>query len=215
MDADPFDTLTTWLTAQLSRRRSMGLLGVLGLGGLISDEVAADKKPKKTRKKTTLCRDGQTITTSSKNKRKTLLKHGATAGACVPPGPPPCTPTTCAAQDRVCGPLDDGCGRTLACGSCGTGETPNCRDTGVCAACSSVCPPACNLCANRNDGRTTCGRSLDLLPSCTACVTDADCPATRPTCVSSSTDRRSNTTRELAPLCGLTSPGVCTRIMPC
>jgi hypothetical protein len=45
--------------------------------------------------------------------------------------PPPCTPTTCAAAGAVCGSLADGCGGTLACGSCasplvcGGAGTPN------------------------------------------------------------------------------------------
>jgi glycine cleavage system regulatory protein len=48
-----------------------------------------------------------------------------------------CTPTTCAAQDKNCGSLADGCGGTLSCGSCvspqtcGGAGTPN-----VCGASS-------------------------------------------------------------------------------
>jgi hypothetical protein len=33
-----------------------------------------------------------------------------------------CTPTTCAAQGKSCGSIPDGCGSTLACGSCGSSE---------------------------------------------------------------------------------------------
>src|SRR2546430_2486791 len=35
----------------------------------------------------------------------------------------PCTPTTCAAHGKNCGTITDGCGGTIACGSCSGGET--------------------------------------------------------------------------------------------
>jgi len=41
----------------------------------------------------------------------------------------PCTPTTCAALGKNCNSWDDGCGGTLNCGTCSTGQTCN---TGVC-----------------------------------------------------------------------------------
>lgn len=52
MDAAQFDTLTTRLTTHLTRRRSLGLLGILGVaaaGG--TEDVGAKKKKKKKKKK--------------------------------------------------------------------------------------------------------------------------------------------------------------------
>ena len=53
MDADRFDSLTRSLTAQLTRRRGLGLLGALGLGASVSawDADARKKKGKKKKKK--------------------------------------------------------------------------------------------------------------------------------------------------------------------
>jgi hypothetical protein len=34
-----------------------------------------------------------------------------------------CVPTTCGAAGATCGSLSDGCGNTLSCGTCGTGQT--------------------------------------------------------------------------------------------
>jgi hypothetical protein len=46
-----------------------------------------------------------------------------------------CTPTTCAAHDATCGTIPDGCGGTLACGTCGAGTT--CGGGGVPNQCGS------------------------------------------------------------------------------
>jgi hypothetical protein len=35
----------------------------------------------------------------------------------------PCVPLTCASQNRSCGNMEDGCGHTLTCGSCHSGES--------------------------------------------------------------------------------------------
>ncbi len=43
-----------------------------------------------------------------------------------------CTPTTCAAQGKNCGSINDGCGTTLNCGTCGSGQT--CSAANVCQA---------------------------------------------------------------------------------
>ena len=39
-------------------------------------------------------------------------------GHCGRPGPPMCTPLTCAQQNLQCGPASDGCGNLLECGTC-------------------------------------------------------------------------------------------------
>lgn len=75
-----------------------------------------------------------------------LLFLGPT-GCDKKPGPEPepdaCVPTTCAAEGRVCGSLDDGCGVTLACGTC-TGANEHCDETGgVCACDHDACGDAC------------------------------------------------------------------------
>lgn len=179
MEADRFDTLTARLAAPFSRRTSVGLLSVLGIGGLaVADQAHAKKKKKKP-----FCLDGQTITTSSKKKRKKLLKQGATAGAC-----PTCTPQC---QGKTCGV--DGCGGS--CGTCGAvpcvnglcscvGQ-PNATDCGndrqcsggacalrpTCDAAGSGCTTGANCCSNACEFDNQCSRSNGGQP----CVTDAGC----------------------------------------
>lgn len=50
MDAAQFDTLTTRLTTHLTRRRSLGLLGMLGVVAAASTEGIDAKKKKKKKK---------------------------------------------------------------------------------------------------------------------------------------------------------------------
>lgn len=57
-----------------------------------------------------------------------------------------CTPTTCAAQGKNCGSISDGCGGTLACGSCISPQT--CGASGVpnvCGTASAAIPTDANL----------------------------------------------------------------------
>jgi hypothetical protein len=56
-----------------------------------------------------------------------------------------CTPTTCAAQGRSCGTLPDGCGGTLSCGACGSGQMCN---NNVCVSTSVPAAPS-----NQGNGR--------------------------------------------------------------
>jgi hypothetical protein len=51
-----------------------------------------------------------------------------------------CTPTTCNAQGKNCGSISDGCGHTLACGTCTTPAT--CGGGGVSNVCGGGAPPA-------------------------------------------------------------------------
>ena len=90
----------------------------------------------------------------------------------VPPAPPTCAPTTCAALGLSCGPAADGCGALLDCGkcvapdSCGGGGTagkcghPSCTKT-TCASQGIECGAA-------GDG---CGGLLD----CGKCTPPATC----------------------------------------
>ncbi len=77
---------------------------------------------------------------------------GGNAGVCG------CTATTCAAEGKDCGQIDDGCGVMLDCGSCG-GSTPICINN-VCTACTS---------------HDQCGAGkICNAGSCTACTVTCD-----------------------------------------
>jgi hypothetical protein len=76
-----------------------------------------------------------------------------------------CTPTTCSAQGENCGSIPDGCGGTLTCGSCGSGQT--CTNN----VCTSTCTPkTCSSkpvvnCGSMPDG---CGGTLNCGNTCAA-----------------------------------------------
>jgi hypothetical protein len=53
------------------------------------------------------------------------------------PPPPPCQPATCSSLHDNCGSVSDGCGGTLSCGTCGSGQT--CQAN----VCTSSSTPAC------------------------------------------------------------------------
>jgi hypothetical protein len=53
------------------------------------------------------------------------------------PPPPPCQPATCSSKSYNCGSAPDGCGGTLSCGSCGSGQS--CQAN----VCTSSSTPAC------------------------------------------------------------------------
>ncbi|HRZ51282.1 MAG TPA: hypothetical protein P5080_04860 [Candidatus Paceibacterota bacterium] len=78
-----------------------------------------------------------------------------------------CTPTTCSNLGYNCGSWPDGCGNTLDCGTCPTGQT--CA-SGTCA--TSCTPKTCAqqgfTCGSQND---TCGGSLN----CGTCPTGQTC----------------------------------------
>ncbi|MFN8593708.1 MAG: pentapeptide repeat-containing protein [Thermomicrobiales bacterium] len=126
---------------------------------------------------------------------------------------PTCVPATCASLGISCGTAPDGCGGTLRCGSCGTGETPTCNN-GVCARCDATCAPLCG-CFNLADGNTRCGSTLGS--SCALpCTSNADCPAARPFCVASITLRSLNETTTLATICGQPGlVGACAEVPGC
>jgi hypothetical protein len=117
MESDRFDALTARLAAPHSRRRSVGLLGLLGLGSAAALNEADAKKRKKKKKK------------KKGNKRKTTTTTLA-----------PVCRHQCAT--RECG--DDGCGGS--CGECpgelvcrnGTCGCPEGMDL-----CGGTCHPAC------------------------------------------------------------------------
>jgi hypothetical protein len=80
-----------------------------------------------------------------------------------------CTPTTCAAQNKNCGAIVDGCGKSLQCGTCsgsdtcGGGNTANVCGTGTCT----------NLTTCAAEGKN-CGLISD---GCNAVLECGDCGA--------------------------------------
>jgi len=112
--------------------------------------------------------------------------------SCVSPDTnPTCTPLTCAEANASCGQAGDGCGGTLSCGSCPSGQT--CGGAGVPSQCGTpTCTPrSCAMqgldCGAAGDG---CGGTLDCgsCPPNQACGAGgtpnvcADVPCTKTTC---------------------------------
>jgi hypothetical protein len=94
--------------------------------------------------------------------------------SCITPDaplPPSCTPRTCADLGVQCGPAGDGCGGTLDCGACPSGQT--CGGGGVPSTCGTRCVPwtCADLgvqCGPAGDG---CGGALE----CGACPSGQTC----------------------------------------
>jgi hypothetical protein len=83
-------------------------------------------------------------------------------GACVQPYKPICTPTTCSALNLQCGAAGDGCGGSLDCGPCPTGQF---CDRGMCTSTATCTPLTCSAqgiqCGPAGDG---CGNAIDCGP---------------------------------------------------
>ena len=65
---------------------------------------------------------GAPLSTSVENTSFIEICGGDNTNSIFPTGAH-CTPTTCAAQGKSCGTIPDGCGGTLNCGGCGSGQT--------------------------------------------------------------------------------------------
>lgn len=96
---------------------------------------------------------------------KTLVSGGATAEL-YDDSTGPCTPTTCAAQGRVCGAISDGCGGTLRCGTCPSGQS--CSDANVCVG--GCTHEVCSVGVALSSGCSSCAG--------TVCARDAYCCST-------------------------------------
>jgi hypothetical protein len=85
-----------------------------------------------------------------------------------------CTPTTCAAENKNCGTISDGCGKTLDCGDCQGQQT--CGGGGkanVCGGCTPLtdCPAGydCGTIPDGCGGNVVCGGCNDNV----ACTDDS------------------------------------------
>ena len=77
-----------------------------------------------------------------------------------------CTPSTSACGGRQCGSASNGCGGTVSCGSCASGQT--CSTAGQC-----TCTPSTSACGGRQCGSVSngCGGTV----SCGSCVSGKTC----------------------------------------
>ena len=98
------------------------------------------------------------------------LGQGCSLGACVTPTT--CRPTTCTALRKNCGQVSDGCGGTLSCGTCGTGES--CGGAGVANVCGAgTCMPATCMSAGADCGTLSDGCAAQL--NCGGCTSGSFC----------------------------------------
>jgi hypothetical protein len=95
----------------------------------------------------------------------------------VPKPSSSCVPLTCAGQGKTCGPVGDGCGNVLNCGTCTAPQT--CGGAGTASVCGTAVPPggACVplTCAQLG---TTCGTAADGcggLLNCGTCTSPQSC----------------------------------------
>lgn len=99
-----------------------------------------------------------------------LVTLALAALACSGPEEVECSPRTCEAFSRNCGPLADGCGNTLDCGTCAEGM--ECSRVGVCRA---PCTPKTCEELGKNCGFTPDG--CDLSVFCGVCEGSEICGA--------------------------------------
>jgi hypothetical protein len=95
----------------------------------------------------------------------------AEAGPTTDGGPSTCKPLTCVDRKATCGPIGDGCGNVVQCGTCDATKGETCGGGGVPSACGK---PACTPLSCADNG-ATCGIAADgcggQTPSCGTCNT--------------------------------------------
>jgi hypothetical protein len=139
------------------------------------------------------------------------LSSCVTADNAPPPPPPTCTPGTCATAHASCGPVGDGCGGLLQCGTCPSGQT--CGGGGVANQCGgpSCTPTSCTQlgysCGNWGDG---CGASL----SCGTCPAGTSCGGGGVTGVCGGPTCTAQTCASLKASCGWVADG-CGGLLQC
>jgi hypothetical protein len=133
--------------------------------------------------------------------------------------PPPCTPLTCQAAGFDCGPISDGCGGMLNCGSC---QAPDFCGGGGFSVCGhptaldgGVGPCAAQTCAEQNIQCGLAGDGCGLLISCGSCTTTKSCGGggVPSQCGSGGTCARATCAR-LGNECGFASDG-CDGVLDC
>jgi hypothetical protein len=91
-----------------------------------------------------------------------------------------CQPVTCEALGKNCGPVADGCGATIDCGSCGAGQSCGLVETNLCTSFEELCEPALaeEVCADKQCGTDGdgCGGTID----CGTCATGSACGLEEP-----------------------------------
>lgn len=160
MESEHFDTLTTRITAQLTRRRTLGILGAVAAVRLgQADEAGAKKKKKKKR------------------------KHHSSTKPTKPVPPPACT--GCSACQTCVNGVCQALPENSACGVAGI-----CIRGACSRACNPALPacPAGSTCTNRQ-GRSdgVCVSDSEIICFNQTCAMDSMCPpgavCTRPTCI--------------------------------
>jgi hypothetical protein len=193
MDSNQFDRLTRLLSHHRSRRSALaGIVG--GVAGAWHGTAIASQKRREAKRNTAKRRRPEQLTADAPACRTQGHpcegnQHCCAPFVCVVSGPGNaqrctpcpsgtiyfegacCTPTTCAAQAKNCGQVDDTCGGTLTCGSCTPPQTCGGGQPGVpnICGCTPTCPP--NACGPSPDG---CGGIID----CQTCTPGDVCTGT-------------------------------------
>ncbi len=113
-----------------------------------------------------------------------------------------CTGECCPSDAYVCDGSDE---------CCLPGSPTDCDQSGACAA---ACGETCAICVTLANGGLQCGDLAQL--SCSACRSNADCPASSPQCIASYTLRNTSVTFTAGQTCrnpALTAS--CATIFPC
>lgn len=173
MDSDQFDLLTARLGAHLTRRRSVGVIGVLGAAslGLAHDAAArkkkrkkgkgGKKKPKPSTTQPPTTPSGPSCTDGIKNRDETDVDCGGSCPRCA-------AGKTCQTRDDCISAICQGPPSSKTCQTCTPGTQCNFGGGGVC------------VCDQTMDGRIVCdmGDGGTPVDSCDECPVGTNCVAT-------------------------------------